>query len=391
MLVAFALGWWAKGLSLSPYQPNQAEYSSGVMKQDIDQTPVVIFSPDITAVQLTPSSQKISLLSRFRTLLVAEAFDEAMNLYDEVSAIDERATQRLHHLLQNYLQECLQQQRDDALMALMDAYLSRYYDDINVLLILAEYQRRQGYVDEAARVYQQALTYAYRPEQRERVLDALSLLAKQTDTSLTQQQRWLELIAFYELLASIDLSQPVYQLRQAMLYQQEGDHTRARELLLQLQTDSQVGVEAGKRLAALEGEAFKPLAVTAVDMIPLTRRGNHYLIKVAINEVSEVTLMIDTGASMTSLSQVSFSMLAQDSHFDHLGSRLFNTANGVAQGDIYQAATLGLGDQQLQAVDFAVLDFQPQQGIDGLLGMNVLQNFRFEIDQDQQILLLRSR
>jgi predicted aspartyl protease len=70
---------------------------------------------------------------------------------------------------------------------------------------------------------------------------------------------------------------------------------------------------------------------------------------------------------------------------------LFNTANGITQGAIYQADQLSLGAYVLRDVKLAVLDFQQNQGIDGLLGMNVLQHFRFEIDQDRQVIRLQQR
>jgi hypothetical protein len=36
-------------------------------------------------------------------------------------------------------------------------------------------------------------------------------------------------------------------------------------------------------------------------------------------------------------------------------------------------------------------DFEPSDGLDGLLGMNVLRNYRFEIDQDKEFLYLSPR
>jgi predicted aspartyl protease len=101
--------------------------------------------------------------------------------------------------------------------------------------------------------------------------------------------------------------------------------------------------------------------------------------------------MIDTGASITSLSQERFDVLSRDSHFEYLGWRLFNTAGGPARGTVYRASSLQLGAQALREVDIAVLDFQQGPGIDGLLGMNVLRHFHFEIDQDRDLLHLQQR
>jgi clan AA aspartic protease (TIGR02281 family) len=315
-----------------------------------------------------------------------------MLLFEQVAATDEPRAQSLRATLLAHLQTLLDQGQDASLMALVDAYLSRYYDDTDVLIILAEHQRRQGYPEEAARTFQYAFTYAYQPAQLDKVSALYHSLVEKTDAAFSKQQQWVELLGFYQLLESIDLSQPRYRLRQAVAYLELKDFTSARELLTPLVADVKWSGKAKDLLAvadALSGEA--PEQSIAAGSVPLQRRGHHYLIKVGLNRVSEVSLMIDTGASITSLSQNSFDALSQYSDFHYLGSRLFNTANGITQGAIYQADQLSLGSYVLRNVKLAVLDFQPDRGIDGLLGMNVLQHFRFEIDQDRQVIHLQQR
>jgi len=66
-------------------------------------------------------------------------------------------------------------------------------------------------------------------------------------------------------------------------------------------------------------------------------------------------------------------------------------ANGLTQGEIYRVASISMGDARVDNLDIAVLDYEPPAGVDGLLGMNVLRNYRFEIDQDRELLYLRPR
>ena len=58
---------------------------------------------------------------------------------------------------------------------------------------------------------------------------------------------------------------------------------------------------------------------------------------------------------------------------------------------MYRAASIGLGDIQLNDIDIAVLDFPLASNVDGLLGMNVLRHYRFKIDQDGSLLHLHPR
>jgi clan AA aspartic protease (TIGR02281 family) len=328
----------------------------------------------------------------FRQLLLEQAFDEAMMLFERVQAQDEAQAQSLRADVLAYLQSALEQQHQQRLMDLVDAYLSRYYDDIDVLMILAEYQRRQGYPEEAAQVVQYALTYAYQPGQQEKIAAFFQALVDKTDNLFVQRQQWVELLGFYQLLESIDLSQPRYRLRQAMVYMQLQDFSSARDLLSPLAEQGQWAEKASELLAMAEPQAEDiSEQVAAIDSIPLFRHGNHYVIKARLNSASEVVLMIDTGASITSLSHSSFDALPRHSGFSNTGSRLFNTVNGVTRGAVYNADQFKLGDHVLNNVELAVLDFDQGPGIDGLLGMNVLQYFRFEIDQDQQVLHLQPR
>src|SRR5690606_3067301 len=100
--------------------------------------------------------------------------------------------------------------------------------------------------------------------------------------------------------------------------------------------------------------------------------------------------VIDTGASTTLVSSEGFNRLSGYNDFVRLPSRMFNTVNGMTRGTVYVVPEFNLGSYRLRDVELAVVDFEPGGDIDGLLGMNVLRNFSFEIDQDSAALLLEN-
>jgi clan AA aspartic protease (TIGR02281 family) len=114
------------------------------------------------------------------------------------------------------------------------------------------------------------------------------------------------------------------------------------------------------------------------------------LVEVTLNDQATLKLLIDTGASMTALTRESFRRLSRQ-RFSLLGTRLFNTANGYTRGDIYRASALTLGEARLEGANIAVLDLRTMDDIDGLLGMNVLRQFHFEIDQSAGVMLITRR
>ena len=376
-MICGLFGWWLRGSQPAVVAIDAPQRPSQVAAHG-DRSPQVgqpqWGSPFQSA---PPPPEPTDPLRLLRQLLEAQDFPRAVALYEQVMQVDGELGGQLRQEIHSYLQACLEQCAAGVFVDLAEAWLGSYYEDVPVLLMLAQYQRRQGYPEEAATVLQLAMTYAYQPAQRDPVKAALRQLVTATDDDLSQQQRWIELVGFYELLDSIALSEPHYVLRQATLYRMLGEPGRARSLLLGLQAsddrlDPQWTQAVEVQLAAASPEPESPVA--PLHSVPVVQHGDHYLVTAAVNGREQVCLMIDTGASVTSLSRESFETLGL-ANFDYQGSRLFNTANGLAQGEVYRAASLSLGRARMNDIDVAVLDFDAPPGADGLLGMNVLRNF----------------
>jgi len=332
-------------------------------------------------------------VDRFRELLNQQAFDWALVYYEQALLFDGDYQLLLKPALETYLQACLQHCGDGVFVDLVNLWLGTYYQDIPVLLLLAENQRLYGLPEEAANTLQLAATYALQTGQQEDVSNAVHGLVKSTDEALSQQQSWIELLGFYEFLETIDLGTPAFRLRQALLYQTVGEMQRSQELLLALREhdnrlDSEWTATLDTHLA--HNEPGSGTDDPPVYTISVKRHGEHFLVASSLNGGVPLNLIIDTGASLTTLSRASFTRMS-GADFQCQGSRLFNTANGLTQGEVYRAASISMGDTSVDNLNIAVLDYNPSAGVDGLLGMNVLRNYRFEIDQDRELLYLRPR
>jgi clan AA aspartic protease (TIGR02281 family) len=188
----------------------------------------------------------------------------------------------------------------------------------------------------------------------------------------------------------------MHRLRQAQLSIQTGSMASAREILADLIQEPSVSAEAEQVMLNHQQELSlgkgnkMAMKNDYSDQVALVSRGNQYLTNLEIEE-NTVALLIDTGASMTTLSQAAFHALSSKHTFDPMGQRMFSTANGITKGDIYRVERLKLGKFTLNGAQLAVLDFTMPAGVDGLLGMNVLAQFRFHIDQEKQLLYLADR
>lgn len=123
-----------------------------------------------------------------------------------------------------------------------------------------------------------------------------------------------------------------------------------------------------------------------VERIPLVRQGEHYVLKAKIAG-QDIALMIDTGASVTALTAAQFEQLAYD--VSYINSRRVSTANGITEVPFYQSTGIQIGTKQKTPFEFGVME-QSHYG-PGLLGMNFLRHFDFEIDQQKAELILKPR
>ena len=377
LCLGFGAGWWSRDLISREVRPTEilvSEQSSAAPTQ------LAPLRPSPTAKESIPEiTSDDQTLGR---MLSEQRFGEATAFYYEAVNLDSVKAPLLRPIVDDYLQRCFDNCDSNSFIALVENWLQTFYDDIPVLLLLARHQEREGLPEAAAITLLLARTYALPGDQR-RVDEALHHLSARTDERLSNEQRWIELLGFYEYLVAIDFTTPQFELRRALLYRRLGEDARGRELLANLRatddgSDPQWAAVLEEHLAE-PGTEIAPGADLS-NAIPLERRGDGYLVEVTLYDQATLKLLIDTGASMTALTRESFRRLGRQ-HFSLLGTRLFNTANGYTRGDIYRASTLTLGGERLEGAQIAVLDLKTMDDIDGLLGMNVLREFHFEIDQ----------
>jgi clan AA aspartic protease (TIGR02281 family) len=332
----------------------------------------------------------------FKQQLSNHNYAAAIDTYQVSLDTDDTGDFDLKPLLMKHIEMLINSSSQDQFTELTELYLSVFYDDIEVLLSLAKFNRSTGFLAEAAAVLHLVKSYAYTNRDKITVEATINDFISQVHTDLVSADDLFGLANIYQQMHRLNLLRPMHRLRQAQLSIQTGSMASAREILADLIQEPSVSAEAeqimlnhqqelslgkGNKMAMKNGYS---------DQIILAQRGNQYLADLEIQD-TKVALLIDTGASMTTLSQQAFQTLSNNHTFDLLGQRIFNTANGIAKGNIYQVDSLTLGRFTMAGIQIAVLDFSMPDGVDGLLGMNILANFRFHIDQKAQMLYLADR
>ncbi|NOX26976.1 MAG: clan AA aspartic protease [Gammaproteobacteria bacterium] len=403
-------GWWLDGdvsrvvsqdidLSSAPSlegNPQVADtgvpLNGSIFSSAIEDKQISIFESN----QLVQSDSGLSPVTLFEQLLDEHQYQTATALYQEQDRRGASELDRLRALLLKRLDQLMKAREYSHFSELVDAFLSVYYDDIEVLLLLADFNYGNGFFIEAINIYQLIKAYAFTLVQKQQWLAHFDKFVNKVDQYYASQEDWFALSGLYSHIEVSGLLSASYQFRQAMAYLNGGDQSGAIERLKPLVDDSEVGDKARLALNSLEAPNVAASSLQSnpfhgAESVALQQAGNQYLVDLQINRRDDVTLLIDTGASMTTLSRSAFLALSSRQKARVVGQRIFQTANGVTKGTVYRLDQLRLGTFQLSNVDIAVLDFSLSPGVEGLLGMNVLGRFRFQIDQDNVSLLLNEK
>ena len=282
-------------------------------------------------------------------------------------------------------------------LELVQAALRVSPQNIELLLLEADLLARKLGPADALANYYSLLVLPLNGIQRQTLTDKIAHLANFHIENLSRLKSWDILSDFLEPLwqfapnernyivplaeayANQNLQAPMENVL-ASLYPDDPDVTRIRELLYQNRLTSAPETQPVPN--------FEDEEVVAQGT-PLRQLGDHYIVKGQLNQ-SAVELMIDTGASTTVLTEITFNRLsAAQSSF--IGQYRVNTAGGQVIAPVYRMQQLEIGGYQVNELAVVVLPMDDFNQADGLLGMNFLREFDFRIDQDNAQLFLHQR
>lgn len=192
-----------------------------------------------------------------------------------------------------------------------------------------------------------------------------------------QQQDWEQALEYLDGLLWRDPGYPPFILALVKTHIGLGDMPQAQLHLNRVAAEIEYSAEFNeltKRISLNQQPSSSQLALTV--------RNSHFLVPLSLSSNDNIELMIDTGAS---LSVISEDLIRQLPDTQFLRSATMNTAGGRVQSDVYRISSVQLGPYQINDVEFAVLPLENLTG-DGLLGMNILEKFRFSVDTEAQVL-----
>ena len=177
----------------------------------------------------------------------------------------------------------------------------------------------------------------------------------------------------------------------AKLYWQQGKMQKALDSLAFLPYDEQYT----PKVDDLESQLNEAQALALINShgIQLIKSGGQFLAKVNVGGELDLVLLIDTGASYTSLSREAIEKISTQTNAlsDELKQVKVNTANGSTVARVFTLSSLALDQNQLDNISVLEVNMGDHSRSDGLLGMNFLGQFKFKIDQENALLFLEAK
>jgi len=116
--------------------------------------------------------------------------------------------------------------------------------------------------------------------------------------------------------------------------------------------------------------------------------GGVLVIPCQLNDAYRYWFLADTGTAMTMLSR----QVAEEIGLDlthPVRHQRFASVHQVAQAPVLHLSSLRVGSQRMTKIEVLVISLPPDLRVDGVLGVNFLEQFRPTFEFDQATLVLR--
>lgn len=273
--------------------------------------------------------------------------------------------------------------------------LRAYPDNWDLLLLEAEWVKRESTLSDAIIQYYKILEKGPPFELQTSINTTINTLLEEAIQKLRLAGDWETLAVFIEPLYQFLPDNRILTIQLADAYGKQSKFTLMENVLASLPDDD---INAARvRKAAYATPAFTPPATPDIERrvsnsaytMAVTRQGDHFLAPISLNTYS-TSLLIDTGASVTSVTFDVFKHLRRSGGIKNLGRFTVNTAGGQVEATMILLENVDFGPHSLKNVAIMVMPENTLEGTDGLLGMNILRRFDFHLDQRNSVLLLNT-
>ena len=270
---------------------------------------------------------------------------------------------------------------------LIGAYLDANAYDSEVLVLQAQLNNiLELYLEALGNVYE-AKIYGDRSVEEETINQLIDKILTEYEKLLIEKQDWNSLVSLYSLVVEKDYSdrQPSYYYKLSQAQFKLGDYYTALASLSQI---------AGHPLWNRKAQYFqrtieKFIEGDGIIAIPVKYIKPHkFLVIATINDTTEAELLIDTGASLSMLRQKFIDKVELPVKDEK--PLMLTTVSDVVEASSIKLDSFGIDEIKFADMSIGVTEMPEDFVPDGLLGMDFLSKFEFNLDQEALTLYLYS-
>ena len=289
------------------------------------------------------------------------------------------------------LKTLAKQQEFEILEYEVRAYLRLYPQDLEAMILeaLAYYHNKP--LNTALVHYHELLSKPLTPMQQNDIEELIAVNTTRVIQQFSGDGAWDLLAEFLEPLVQIAPLNRQYLMALASAYGMQSQFTLMEAVLANFPPDDLRASRLRENITARtnnspQGEPEKELPERATETLVgnrhadvlLQQKQGHFVTEARVHNTS-VTLLVDTGASTTALSNEKFNTIASN-QIEFIGVFKVNTAGGTIEAPIYKVKRITLGQRTIVNTSVLILPKENLGRFDGLLGMNVLSQFDLVYD-----------
>ncbi|WP_330924338.1 retropepsin-like aspartic protease [Candidatus Sororendozoicomonas aggregata] len=387
LTVGASAGWWLR----DNYAPSNKYHGSTFLKP-VNDGALAVITP--TAFVEPPVYRQPPATKELLALLEDRRFDDAITLFQQHNNSDASTQQALRHSLITLLEQWRNNGESEKSIQALERFTQHYYQDSSLLKMQVEMLISQGEIHSALEVCMMAEPLTRRGSSTEFFKRTTQHLARQLISNHKKNNDLASLLPLFQRLVHRFPHYSLYRYHLAEIYLAASLANDAARELEQLTDDPVFGKVATALLAdftVATMDDFDEPETLPTGSVPLTPSGAHFMANVMIGDKVTAALLIDTGATLTTLPPALLQKLKGLKLAARSGHTELKTANGIRFAPIYRLKTLQIGAFVLNNLEVAELEIGGNEPAQGLLGMNILNRFMFQIDQDRKALMLIPR
>lgn len=322
------------------------------------------------------------LVATAEQLFLAHQFIDAVDYYEQIMVIDSKIAEQLNEQWLNAGYQWVERKKANLLNDFLEVYLTRFPYDEEWLKVKIQWYLSINKAKEVMLIYIDMADNAIDYKTKEIWLDHARQLFDKYSNGLKNKQAWQSIVELSTLMISLDHPYPPYYLAIAEAYIKLDEPATASSYLANVDYVIPYQHRIDALYQMMESQSYQN------EGIELVKQDKHFMVSAIINHQHNANLMIDTGASLTVISSHLYEQIFDNVNFKHGREMQINTAGGTQIAFSIIVDEFTLGGQTINDFEIVVLELPNFDKADGLLGMNFLQHFKFEIDQQNSLLFL---